>query len=375
MVSPVPSSQTTRVAPSQCKSRRTRRRRQRTKRQALSSDPILGLWRRVESLLSQCSQDALESAVLQLEESVPESQVESLSRWTLDQLLNFVSAGFSVGRGAIKFAVQDVIHQLESQPTNQTLHLRCSNVTQCRPAIVSWLMTCTEDVIALQETHLCGAALRDFVRKITAAGFRVYEGESLPTVGRHSKGGLALLCRKHLPTRDVLTFLLEGCGFVAVELRTGCANLLLISLYLQNATPANHFPNADILAEMLSLLACWKGPSWVPALTKGVVIPPPEPSMDDGNTIDMAFVSRDLAGITTVHTDPNAPHRPHLSLVVDLAKAGSFQIKQWPEHWEGDSLVGFWQPVSGIPLQGWLDEPLSTSDATMFFSGYFAAAL
>ena len=76
-VSFISSSQVTRVAPSQCKSRRTRRRRQRTKRHALSSDPILGLWRRVENLLSQCSQDVLDSAVLQLEESVPESQDES----------------------------------------------------------------------------------------------------------------------------------------------------------------------------------------------------------------------------------------------------------------------------------------------------------
>ena len=213
------------MAPSQCKSRRTRRRRQRAKRHALSSDPILGLWRRVENLLSKCSQDVLEKTVLQLEESVPESHEGSLSRWTLDQLLNFVSGDTSVGKGAIKFAVQGVIQQSENQPVKQTLHIRCSNVTQCRPAIVSWLESCPEDVIALQETHLCGAALRDFVRKITAAGFRVYEGESLPTVGRHSKGGLALLCRKHLSTRDVVTFLLEGCGFVAVEMRTGCANI------------------------------------------------------------------------------------------------------------------------------------------------------
>ena len=110
----------------------------------------------------------------------------------------------------------------------------------------------------------------------------------------------------------------------------------------------------------------------LPACAKGVVIPPPEPSMDNGNTIDMAFVSRDLAGVTTVRTDPTAPHRPHLSLVVELdlalARAGSFQIKQWLEHWEGDPLVGFWQPVSGLPLQCWLDEPLSTSDATMLFA-------
>ena len=76
VVSSIFSSQSTRVAPAQCKSRRTRRRRQRARRHALSSDPILGLWRRVENLLSHCSQDALESAVLQLEESVPESQDE-----------------------------------------------------------------------------------------------------------------------------------------------------------------------------------------------------------------------------------------------------------------------------------------------------------
>ena len=83
-------------------------------------------------------------------------------------------------------------------------------------------------------------------------------------------------------------------------------------------------------------------------------------------------MSRDLAGVTTVRTDPTAPHRPHLSLVIELdlslARAGSFQIKQWPEHWEGDPLVGVWQPVSGLPLQCWLDEPLSTSDATMLFA-------
>ena len=136
--------------------------------------------------------------------------------------------------------------------------------------------------------------------------------------------GLALLCRKHLATRDVGTFLLEGCGFVAAEMRTGSANVLLVSIYLQNATPASHYPNADILAQLLPLLEKWQGPWFImgdfnltpleiseaglPARSKGVVIPPSEPSMDNGNTIDMVFVSRDLAGVTTVQTDPTAPH-------------------------------------------------------------------
>ena len=131
-----------------------------------------------------------------------------------------------------KFAVQDVIHRLETQPAKCVLHFRCSNVTQCRPAIVSWLKTCSEDVIALQETHLCGAPLREFVRKLTSSGYRVFEGEALPTEGRYSKGGLALLCRNHLAARDVGTFLLEGCGYVAAEIRTGNANLLLVSMNL-----------------------------------------------------------------------------------------------------------------------------------------------
>ena len=339
------SSQFTWTVSSQCKSRRTRRRRRRTKRHALSSNTTLGLWRRVENLLPNCSRDALEKTVFQLEESVPESQVESLPRWTLDQLLKFVSEDASMGKGAIKIAVQDVIHRLEHQPAKHVLHLRCSNVTQCRPAIISWLKTCSEDVIALQETHLCGAALREFVRKLTVSGFRVFEGEALPTVGRHSKGGLALLCRKHLATRDVGTFLLEGCGFVAAELRTGIANVLLVSIYLQNATPASHYPNADILAELFPLLEKWQGPWFImgdfnltpleiseaglPARTRGVVIPPSEPSMDNGNTIDTVFVSRDLAGVITVQTDPTAPHRPHLSLVIaldlGLAKVGFYK--------------------------------------------------
>ena len=243
-----------RTSPSQCKSRRTRRRRQRTKKKASPSNTTLNTWRRVENLLRNGSRDLLEPAVLCLEESIPESEVESLPRWTLDQLLNLVSGGTSMGKGAIQFAVQDVIHRLEHKPTKSVIQLRCSNVTQVRPAIINWLKTCPEDVIALQETHLAGAALRDFVRKLALAGFRVFEGEALPTVGRHSRGGIALLCRKHLATRDVSTFLLEGCGFVAAELRTGSANLLLVSLYLQSATPASHYPNANILAELFSLV-------------------------------------------------------------------------------------------------------------------------
>ena len=378
-----------RTSPSQCKSRRTRRRRQRTKKKASPSNTTLNTWRRVENLLRNGSRDLLEPAVLCLEESIPESEVESLPRWTLDQLLNLVSGGTSMGKGAIQFAVQDVIHRLEHKPTKSVIQLRCSNVTQVRPAIISWLKTCPEDIIALQETHLAGAALRDFVRKLAVAGFRVFEGEALPTVGRHSRGGIALLCRKHLATRDVNTFLLEGCGFVAAELRTGSANLLLVSLYLQSATPASHYPNANILAELFSLVKNWQGPwlimgdynlsplevseAGIPAQTGGVVIPPNEPSLDTGNVLDMIVISRDLAGVTKIQVDPTAPHRPHLSLVISLdlglAKVGVMQIKQWPEHWEVGPLEGPWNPNLSIPVKGWLDEPLSTSKATSLFAG------
>ena len=378
-----------RTSPSQCKSRRTRRRRQRTKKKASPSNTALNTWRRVENLLRNGSRDLLEPAVLCLEESIPESEVESLPRWTLDQLLNLVSGGTSMGKGAIQFAVQDVIHRLEHKPTKSVIQLRCSNVTQVRPAIINWLKTCPEDIIALQETHLAGAALRDFVRKLAVAGFRVFEGEALPTVGRHSRGGIALLCRKHLATRDVNTFLLEGCGFVAAELRTGSANLLLVSLYLQSATPASHYPNANILAELFSLVKNWQGPwlimgdynlsplevseAGIPAQTGGVVIPPNEPSMDTGNILDMIVISRDLAGVTKIQVDPTAPHRPHLSLVISLdlglAKVGVMQIKQWPEHWEVGPLEGPWNPNLSIPVKGWLDEPLSTSKATSLFAG------
>ena len=378
-----------RTSPSQCKSRRTRRRRQRTKKKASPSNTTLNTWRRVENLLRNGSRDLLEPAVLRLEESIPESEVESLPRWTLDQLLNLVSGGTSMGKGAIQLALQDVIYRLEHKPTKSVVQLRCSNVTQVRPAIINWLKTCPEDIIALQETHLAGAALRDFVRKLAVAGFRVFEGEALPTVGRHSRGGIALLCRKHLATRDVNTFLLEGCGFVAAELRTGSANLLLVSLYLQSATPASHYPNANILAELFSLVKNWQGPwlimgdynlsplevseAGIPAQTGGVVIPPNEPSMDTGNIIDMIVISRDLAGVTKIQVDPTAPHRPHLSLVISLdlglAKVGVMQIKQWPEHWEVGPLEGPWNPNLSIPVKGWLDEPLSTSKATSLFAG------
>ena len=82
-----------------------------------------------------------------------------------------------MGKGAIQFALQDVIYRPEHKPTKSVIQLRCSNVTQVRPAIINWLQTCPEDIIALQETHLAGAALRDFVRKLAVAGFRVFEGD------------------------------------------------------------------------------------------------------------------------------------------------------------------------------------------------------
>ena len=85
-----------RTSASQCKSRRTRRRRQRTKKKSSPSNTTLNTWRRVENLLRN---GLLEPAVLRLEESIPESEVESLPRWTLDQLLNLVSGGTSMGKG------------------------------------------------------------------------------------------------------------------------------------------------------------------------------------------------------------------------------------------------------------------------------------
>ena len=110
---------------------------------------------------------------------------------------------------------------------------------------------------------------------------------------------------------------------MAAEMRTGSANVLLVSIYLQNATPASHYPNADILAQLLPLLEKWQGPWFIvgdfnltpleiseaglPARSIGVVIPPSEPSMDNGNTIDMVFVSRDLAGVTTGDSQSSPP--------------------------------------------------------------------
>ena len=55
--------------------------------------------------------------------------VASAGNWSCLESSNR-SKGSSVGRGAIKFAVQDVIHQLENPPTKQTLHkvLKCHSV-------------------------------------------------------------------------------------------------------------------------------------------------------------------------------------------------------------------------------------------------------
>ena len=325
-----------RVSPgvSQCNSRRTRKRRRRTQCGNHLPRSSLSRWRRIRFLFDSNRQQELESELTQLDEILARSQPESLERWTLDQLLNFCTSDESVGGAAIKIAVQDVISRFEAPQQQKTLSLRCSNVTQARAEVSAWLQSCKEDVVAIQQTHLHGTSLKDFARKLTSAGFRVYKGEALPTTANHSKGGIALLVRKHLASRDVHTFISEGCGLVAAERRTGHSNLLLVSLYLQCATPAAHYPNSEILAELMSLLKTWRGPwlvlgdfnltplevaeAGIPLQTKGVLIPPSEPSLDNGNTLDMALVSKDLALVATIVLDHKAPHRPRASLLVSL---------------------------------------------------------
>ena len=99
-------------------------------------------------------------------------------------------------------------------------------------------MATQEDVILVQEHHLLAPALSVEIEAMGAIGYDSFLMPASPGQGSRnsSQGGVGILVKTHLGARLRAQFSREGCGYVAVTIRTQGADLTLVSLYLQCST-------------------------------------------------------------------------------------------------------------------------------------------
>ena len=226
----------------------------------------LGLWKKTLEVL-RCHKhvpEAEEALLLDIadQEGVKDNE-EGLEGWTPDQLLHKASKGATTGFEILTQAVEDIVSALSSRGHHK-FRIRCSNITQWRTETQRWLQAQDEDVILLQETHLRRGALQDAVAAMHKVGFEMVGGEAFSTARHGTKGGVAVLTKTHIQSREMQHFTVEGCGFCAVEIRVRGVSLLLLSLYLQNSTPLHCHPNAEIVARLVAVIKHHSG-QWLVA--------------------------------------------------------------------------------------------------------------
>ena len=83
-------------------------------------------------------------------------------------------------------------------------------------------MATQEDVILVQEHHLLAPALSVEIEAMGAIGYDSFLMPASPGQGSRnsSQGGVGILVKTHLGARLRAQFAREGCGYVAVTIRT-----------------------------------------------------------------------------------------------------------------------------------------------------------
>ena len=155
-----------------------------------------------------------------------------------------------------------------------------------------------------------------------------------------SQGGVGILVKTHLGARLRAQFSREGCGYVAVTIRTQGADLTLVSLYLQCSTGCAGPVNAAILSSLRDLRHGIRGPLLVggdwnvslpelleTSIMESLLLRPMGtnlPTCGD-HELDYAGLSPCLEGLTTITSSWDVPFKPHAALRIQL-QVGAFQM-------------------------------------------------
>ena len=165
-------------------------------------------------------------------------------------------------------------------------------------------------------------------------GYEMIGGEAAPSNNKGTHGGVAVFSKSQFKAGTVQHFTIEGCGFCAAEVRVKGVSLLLVSVYLNNSTPLQCHPNAEIIGRLVALVRAHVG-QWLVAgdfnITphelsatnvlsemRGHVLTVGEATTQGGSELDFVITSYAIAGLAQVDLDWSAPHRPHASLCVQL---------------------------------------------------------
>ena len=168
-------------------------------------------------------------------------------------------------------------------------------------------------------------------------GYKFFGGEAFKSssAGTSGNGAVAVRARTHLQAKARQHFVVEGCGYCAVELRVKGVSLLFLSLYLKTSTPLHCHPNAEILASVIALIKEHYG-QWLvagdfnlrpqelvqTALVEelgGQILCTGESTVHTGGESYFAV----FVGHVSIKADWSAPHRPQASVLFEVRLPGS----------------------------------------------------
>ncbi|CAE7039158.1 unnamed protein product [Symbiodinium sp. CCMP2592] len=230
----------------------------------------------------------------------------------------------------------------KSQPKGpRQMRVTSCNITSWRPEVKQWF-SAQGDVILIQEHHLLETQAVAEIASMAAMGFDSFLLPAAPGEGRRnsSRGGVGVLVRAHLGARLRAQYTNQGCGYVAVTLRTQGADLTVVSLYLQSSSGFGSPVNSDILASLRSMRQSVKGPILIggdwnsplkemldTAIFQSLSLEPigANTATCGDNELDFLAVSQCLEGLLRVETSWDVPFKPHAAIQIGL-NVGAFQL-------------------------------------------------
>ncbi|CAE7770088.1 unnamed protein product [Symbiodinium sp. CCMP2592] len=220
-------------------------------------------------------------------------------------LLLLVARGFEVLR--------------KSQPQgHRQMRVTSCNITSWRPEVKQWF-SAQGDVILIQEHHLLESQVVAEISSMAAMGFDSFLVPAAPGEGQYTN---------------------QGCGYVAVTLRTQGADLTVVSLYLQSSSGFGSPVNSDILASLRAIRQSVRGPILIggdwnsplkelldTAIFQSLSLEPigPNEATCGDNELDFLAVSHCLEGLLRVDASWDVPFKPHAAIQVAL-NVGAFQL-------------------------------------------------
>ena len=290
-------------------------------------------------LLALEDPDQVQRAVALVESLIQREDQGSLGWWICQEVFH-LSTHFDV---TLILLISRGLETLrKSKPCGRRiLQITSCNITTWRSEVKQWMAT-QEDVILVQEHHLLAPALSVEIEAMGAIGYDSFLMPASPGQGSRnsSQGGVGVLVKTHLGARLRAQFSREGCGYVAVTIRTQGADLTLVSLYLQCSTGYAGPVNAAILSSLRDLRHGIRGPLLVggdwnvslpelleTSIMESLLLRPMGtnlPTCGD-HELDYAGLSPCLEGLTTITSSWDVPFKPHAALRIQL-QVGAFQM-------------------------------------------------